>query len=122
MRYDEDRGRAPSTGWKPGAGARPAHAHGPGLLKEPVGLANGLAWTADGATLYFVDSLARSVVSHPYSPPRAPWGPSVRWWPSTPPTGSPTGCASTTTGACGWPSTVAVPSTASDPTGDSTRW
>jgi sugar lactone lactonase YvrE len=67
MRYDEMPGSG--TLYRLEAGGRvPGATLTVRVLQEPVGLANGLAWTADGATLYFVDSLARSVVGHAYSP------------------------------------------------------
>lgn len=33
---------------------------------SPVSLSNGLAWSADGSTLYYIDTLAREVVSFDY--------------------------------------------------------
>ena len=68
MRYDEQPGSAtlyrlesiPADGGSatPGWGARP--------LLEGIGLSNGLGWSADGGTFYFIDTLARSVASYPY--------------------------------------------------------
>jgi sugar lactone lactonase YvrE len=38
------------------------------VLLERLGLSNGLGWSADGRTMYFVDSLAGTVARHAYSP------------------------------------------------------
>jgi sugar lactone lactonase YvrE len=38
------------------------------VLLHDVGLSNGLGWSPGGDTLYFIDTLTRSVVSHSYSP------------------------------------------------------
>jgi sugar lactone lactonase YvrE len=77
MRYDEGPGSGslyrletdsvPVTGSAPGFVAR--------VLLGQVGLANGLGWSVDGATLYFVDSLDRTVMSGAYAPDRYPLGP-----------------------------------------------
>jgi sugar lactone lactonase YvrE len=38
------------------------------VLLDKVGLSNGLGWSPDGDTLYFIDTLTRRVVSHAYAP------------------------------------------------------
>ena len=38
------------------------------VLLDQLGLANGLGWSGDGRTMYFIDSLAGTVVSHRYGP------------------------------------------------------
>jgi sugar lactone lactonase YvrE len=68
MRYDETAGsghlyRLETTGSGEVGSAlsvRPLLAH--------LGLANGLGWSSDGATLFFADSLARTVTRYPYRP------------------------------------------------------
>jgi sugar lactone lactonase YvrE len=66
MRYDE----------APGSGALYRLEVGPAdggsiftarVLLPNVGLSNGLGWSPEGDTLYFIDSLSRAVVRHSYS-------------------------------------------------------
>ncbi|MGP0030037.1 MAG: SMP-30/gluconolactonase/LRE family protein [Acidimicrobiales bacterium] len=38
------------------------------VLLDEVGLANGLGWSSDGSTLYFIDSLTHTVARHAYAP------------------------------------------------------
>jgi sugar lactone lactonase YvrE len=45
------------------------------VLLDHLGLANGLGWSADGDTLYFIDSLTRAVARHAYSPIDGDLGP-----------------------------------------------
>jgi sugar lactone lactonase YvrE len=78
MRYDETAGsaslyRLEATGVvdpaRPAArpAGRPARWTARVLL-DGLGLANGLGWSGDGGTMYFIDSLAGTVVSHRYEP------------------------------------------------------
>ncbi|MDA8061474.1 MAG: SMP-30/gluconolactonase/LRE family protein [Actinomycetota bacterium] len=70
MRYDEGPGEATlyrldgePTGWRAVA------------LIEGVGLCNGIGWSPEGTTMYFVDTLSRQVDAHPYDPETAQMGP-----------------------------------------------
>jgi sugar lactone lactonase YvrE len=64
MRYDERPGSAALYRLQGSAGSPPITAH---RLLDHLGLANGLGWSGDGLTLYFVDSLARTLVSYRYA-------------------------------------------------------
>jgi sugar lactone lactonase YvrE len=70
MRYDQAPGSGtlyrlepegdPAPGGEPPLAAR--------VLLEGVGLSNGLTWNEDGDTMFYIDSLARTVVSFVYAP------------------------------------------------------
>jgi sugar lactone lactonase YvrE len=82
MRYDETAGsatlyrlEASEAGDPFRAADRPARWTARVLL-DGLGLANGLGWSGDGTTMYFVDSLAGTVVSHRYAPEEPVLGPS----------------------------------------------
>ena len=72
MRYDETAGSGALYRLEvnPGNGAS-APAVVARVLLAQVGLSNGLGWSAAGDTLYFIDSLARSVTCYAYRPDAA---------------------------------------------------
>ena len=77
MRYDETPGSATLyrlEGDPGGAPGSPAALTARPLL-EGIGLSNGLGWSADTRTFYFIDTLARSVAGHPYHPDEDHLGP-----------------------------------------------
>jgi sugar lactone lactonase YvrE len=77
MRYDETPGAGTLyrlEGVSEGGPGSPAALLARPLL-EGIGLSNGLGWSADTSTFYFIDTLARSVARHPYHPEEAHLGP-----------------------------------------------
>jgi sugar lactone lactonase YvrE len=77
MRYDEQTGSATLYRLEGAADGGPGGPEGwrARPLLEGIGLSNGLAWSADARTFYFIDTLARSVASHPYRPDEDHLGP-----------------------------------------------
>jgi sugar lactone lactonase YvrE len=70
MRYDEAAGSATLYRLENGTNETPGQPVEltARILLEHLGLANGLGWSVDGTTMYFIDSLARSLCSYIYSP------------------------------------------------------
>jgi sugar lactone lactonase YvrE len=68
MRYDEAAGSASLYRLEVGDRAEGGPALTSRLLLSEVGLSNGLGWSPDGGTLYFIDTSTRKVVRHAYSP------------------------------------------------------
>jgi sugar lactone lactonase YvrE len=66
MRYDETAGSATLYRLEAAFGGEPPSRFRARVLLDHLGLANGLGWSAEGDTLYFIDSLSRTVASHPY--------------------------------------------------------
>jgi len=77
MRYDEMPGSATlyRLDGATADGVPGAHGLAARPLLEGIGLSNGLGWSAGGGTLYFIDTLARSVASHAYHPDEDHLGP-----------------------------------------------
>ncbi len=74
MRYDETAGSAALYRLEAVGDGRPPSWRARVLL-ERLGLSNGLGWNADGDTLYFIDTLSRTVASHAYRSDGDPLGP-----------------------------------------------
>jgi sugar lactone lactonase YvrE len=77
MRYDTAPGSASLYRLEADPDTSP---HGPSTLTartllDGLGLANGLGWNDTGDTMYFIDSLSRSVVRYPYAPDVGRLGP-----------------------------------------------
>ena len=66
MRYDETGGSARLYRLEAGPEDEPSSNLRARVLLDHLGLANGLGWNAEGDTLYFIDTLARTVASHAY--------------------------------------------------------
>jgi sugar lactone lactonase YvrE len=77
MRYDETAGSASLYRLEvgPADGAEGGATLTARVLLRNVGLSNGLGWSPDGETLYFIDTLTRTVVRHSYWPEGADLGP-----------------------------------------------
>jgi sugar lactone lactonase YvrE len=71
MRYDETAGSASLYRLEVGTGSTLTAR----VLLRNVGLSNGLGWSPDGDTLYYIDTLTRAVVSHSYAPEQDHLGP-----------------------------------------------
>jgi sugar lactone lactonase YvrE len=68
MRYDETAGSAHLYRLEATNADQPGSPLTVRTLLAHLGLANGLGWSSDGATLFFADSLARTVTRYPYRP------------------------------------------------------
>jgi len=66
MRYDETAGSATLYRLEAASDGEPPSNFRARVLLEHLGLANGLGWNAEGDTLYFIDTLSRTVASHLY--------------------------------------------------------
>ena len=85
----------------------------PTVAIADTGIANGIGWSPDGTTLYFIDSPLQRSTPTSSTPRPATSEPAAPSPPSTPKTASPTASRSTPRAASGWPLSAPPPSAAS---------